>query len=217
MTGIEMTICESNILPVQRLRRLAWDALKGPSYHHWLPSDSSQAFICCIGAGPWKYGRRRKVQHEALKALGTRTIEQLEGTEHWFPLTWQNEMLNCLTRFLHEKQRSNETMDNLISVLRNLDDDHARRLFYDVCGRPNGTKVLSLFLRDYVGTPCFPIDRHVRRALEGLGLPTKEDEILDLCWQANIKPIPIARHLIGLKIKNPNWSHWPAEAAPESA
>lgn len=187
----------------------------------WLPQDASAAFIVCIGAGPWTYPRRRKIQYEGLQQLNGRDIADLTGTEKWFPLDWQNEMLNTLTVKLKTMGREHwfapPSMTRFVTNLRKISPIMARDTFYHACGRPHGTKVLSLYLRDYVQVPCFPIDRHVKRSLQELRLPTREDSMLDLCNDIGVDPIPIARLLIGGKLigGNPDWSHWPAEAAAE--
>lgn len=209
------TDLQTAVATVKKLSRKA-ERLGPALVHPWLPADASAAFICCIGAGPWKYGRRRKVQLVALQKLAGRDLIELTGREKWFPLDWQNEMLNALTMTL---KRHWISMGQAISVLRQWTPiEGARPNFYRMCGRPKGTKVLSLFLRDYVGVPSFPVDRHVKRALQALELPHIEERILDVCDEAEIDPVPVARLMIHGQLDggNPDWTNWPARPAPET-
>jgi len=179
----------------------------------WLPQNPNLAFMCCIGAGPWKFDRRQKIQRLGMTRLGPRDISDLSGAIAWFPLDWQNEMVNSLNQYLN-RSRPPLTMYRLCrDVLTKIDPASpisARTHFYRVCGRPHGTKVLSLFLRDHLEVPSFPIDRHVGRMLKELGLPTKEDALLDACQQNGVDPIRVARNLGTTRLDggNPDWSTW---------
>lgn len=200
---------------IMAIKKLALSTSLLPSNHQdWLPYAASPAFICCIGAGPWRFDRRKKVQHDALVLLGDRDIGELPTDTKWFPLDWQNEMLNALSASLQAQrhgQAVNGALVTFVSELRDMEPAKARSTFYEACGRPGGTKVLSLYLRDFVGVPCFPIDRHVRRFLEAENLPTREDQLLRLFSKANVDPIPVARFLGTKKLDqgNPDWSAWP--------
>ena len=213
-----MNLDSTEVKPVsphrEMILRLGLAALQTTKHRPWLPSDPNQAFVCCIGAGPWKYGRRRTIQLKALTQLGQRCISQLSGDEQWFPLGWQNRMLSSLTVTLKTLQTS---MFHFGAALQGMEPVKARTTFYDACGSPEGTKVLSLFLRDFVGVPCFPIDRHVRRELLLLCLPTKEVDLLAAFTDVGVDPIPAARMLGTSKLDggNPDWSDWPNKPAPE--
>lgn len=209
----------ADVAIIQSIQAVAEKTTK--THQNWLPFASSPAFLCCLGAGPWKYGRRRKVQYEALLQLGGRDIGELPKDAKFFPLTWQNRMLNAMTTTLQRERGgipAEGAMVSFVSELRDMEPSSARDRFYRACGRPDGTKVLSLYLRDYVGVPCFPVDRHVRRSLEKLGLPTKEQPLLDLFARARVDPVPVARFLgtKDLSGGNPNWQSWPNKAAAES-
>lgn len=206
---------------LKKLQDLAVKAKPFKKQKRWLPEDPSAAFICCIGAGPWRYPRRRKIQYEALQQLAGRDLAVLDGTEKWFPLDWQNEMLAALVssvkRMGRDHWHSMPSMAKLVDTLRKISPTMARPNFYHACGRPHGTKVLSLYLRDFIGVECFPIDRHVKRALIDHRLPLNEMALLELCHEANVDPIPIARMLIDGKLDggNPDWSLWPRIPAAE--
>lgn len=212
----------TKLIMLKRLQILAVAAKPFKKQKVWLPENPSAAFICCIGAGPWRYPRRRKIQHEALKQLDGRDLADLTGTELWFPLDWQNEMLAALVssikRMGRERLYSIPSMVKFVDAMRKISPTNARRNFYSACGRPHGTKVLSLYLRDFIGVECFPIDRHVKRVLIEQRLPLNELALLELCHEADVDPIPIARMMISGKLDggNPDWSKWPAEAAAET-
>lgn len=196
-------------------------ALKsGAAEKVWLPYAASPAFLCCLGAGPWKYNRRRDIQHKALISLKGRDVGELSPDDVIFPLKWQNDMLRSMIVFLQQGRGPRVgAMPSLVSELRSMDPFEARQAFYRAAGQPRGTKVLSLYLRDYVGIPCFPVDRHVRRTLEIVGLPADEHALIDICRRANVDPIVVARFLgtKDLNGGNPDWTAWPDRAAPEKS
>ncbi len=218
-------ISDKEIAKVQELAKLPMH------WKPWLPFDPSAAFICCIGAGPWKYGRRRKIQLQGLERLAgrdlqeavlgnatTKTIFDESLRVDWFPLKWQNQMTGALAFYLRQLGRSLKKPITLADFCAQAPfNDGWRKLFYDVCGCPKGAKVLSLFCRDYMRIPSFPIDRHVRKILKENGLPDKEEQVLQLCEMANVDPIHLARCLGTSRLNggNPDWSGWPTCSAPE--
>lgn len=184
----------------------------------WLPKNPSTAFLCCIGAGPWKFKRRRAVQLQAL--TGALALMGCDGDLHdlsddvnLFPLAWQNKF----TRSAIQTTRTGylSWRQFVESLAEHPEQAHDR--LAATCGARGQPKVLSLFLRDFVGVKSFPVDRHVARALERHGLPTTEAAMLELCAEHGFDPVPIARMLVGERIDrgNPDWSRWPEEAAPE--
>lgn len=170
-----------------------------PTYDHtWVGSNPSRAFLICVGAGPWKVNRRQVVQGKALEWLGDRDL----GNIHYghfdynvYPFKWQNNMLfNMLislrsrcTKFTHI---CNEWKDN---------KNHWKEItkeFFNMCGTTeNGTKVLWLFVRDYLQFPAFPIDRWIKRALETHKLPQNSWQMVDLCIEAGVDPNRLNRAL----------------------
>lgn len=77
--------------------------------------------------------------------------------------------------------------------------------FFNLCGaNSKGTKVLWLFIRDFLKLPAFPIDRHVRRKLKEYKLPIDPIYIIGLCQKAGIDSNALNRSLfLG---KNPDFS-----------
>lgn len=69
-------------------------------------------------------------------------------------------------------------------------------------------KVISLFCRDGLGAPSFPIDRHVKRKLQELHLPTNEDDMIEVCEKAGIDPRRAAATFVrtASDMDNPDWS-----------
>ncbi len=189
----------------------------------WLNGRNfSDAFVISIGAGPWRRERRAKIQQEALNFLRSRDLFDVEicdgmdfVPEHiiikCYPLDWQNKYLYNMIKYLQE---NNITMDeycnNLIdgSPVSDKYDPHIREFLYQACGNPKGIKVLSLFCRDALDIPSFPIDRHVRRYLKEQNLPTNEREMVDLCFSANLDPNLVATGIVKNigNVQNPNWA-----------
>jgi hypothetical protein len=165
-------------------------ALEGntsPTFYDWLEGLTySEAYFVCLGAGPWKYPRRMKVQAEALDWLRARDVSAL-GKVECFPLTWQRGYAESMTRTLKERS---ETFDTFCQHVR----DKAKRaptaalhMLYAAAGAPKGAKVLSLFCRDKLKIECFPIDRHVRRHLQRHSLPVSEPALVRICRKAGVE------------------------------
>ena len=71
----------------------------------WLDHlNASQAFLVCIGAGPWKVHRRNKIQGQAVEALGKKDLAEVDDAKIFnYPLDWQNQkvadMIDYLKRY----------------------------------------------------------------------------------------------------------------------
>jgi hypothetical protein len=76
--------------------------------------------------------------------------------------------------------------------------------FFDMCGTTNGTKVLWLFVRDYLQFPAFPIDRWIKKFLKKYNLPQDSWYMINICLEAGINPSHLNRSLF--YGKNPNFS-----------
>jgi len=192
---------------VDLIRKLSAEAEHVEEPPNWLPTDPSAAYLVCVGAGPWRYQRRLWVQQAALQTLGTRDLSQLETDSALFPLSWQNMLVHRVVNFL---KRLGITMLQYNRSLRGLPPWDVSQVVLHDLGLDKPYKVLSLYLRDYLKVPSFPVDRHVKRALSGF---EKQDEtyMVRLCRFANVDPLPIARMLVKgkLDVGNPNWSGWP--------
>lgn len=173
---------------------------------NWLQGRSvSEAFVICIGAGPWKFNRRKTIQGQALEKLRGRDIMGITEKEAYdfYPLDWQNHFLIRATNKLKEWNVSffkycaeaTENPDFALSFMRNL-------------VQTKDAKVISLFCRDRLWAPSFPIDRHVRRKLQELKLPTKEDDMIQVCNRAGIDPRKAAVVFVrtASDMDNPDWS-----------
>lgn len=187
--------------------KLAYDGSK--EVDDWLPADLSKAFMICVGAGPWKFNRRQKVQQDALDFLDGRDLSELAELEiTCYPFVWQRKMVNTLARHLKSRQQS---MTEFCEEIRRaaLDNPYmALWTFYSSCGSAMGPKVLSLFCRDALKVPAFPIDRHVKRHLEKWNLPVNENALIRICQLADLSPREVATSFVrtGLDNGNPNWS-----------
>lgn len=149
----------------------------------WLEGlDDSQAFLVCIGAGPWQAKRRHDVQNAALRAYaeqGYRDLAFADPNKLGYPLTWQVQkitvMRDHLIRAINHLTAANFPFLGLCARIRRERDAQP---LYDVVGR---SKVIELFVRDQLLLPSFPIDRHVRRALKAYRLPCSSDKIIKMC------------------------------------
>ncbi|HEC72412.1 MAG: hypothetical protein ACTSW7_01540 [Candidatus Thorarchaeota archaeon] len=180
----------------------------------WLDNLSySHAFLVCVGAGPWKEARRRQVQANALRCFKNLGIEDLrdipmETEIDWYPFKWQNEyvvmaaslvkMERGLTFEKYCERVSEEGLDN--------------QFFYDmimVCSKDTNkkkySKALSLFVRDKLKLPAFPLDRHVKRVLDDFEIPHDEEFVINLCKEHGVNPSQLNRWIFKQKSSNPDW------------
>ena len=67
-----------------------------------------------------------------------------------------------------------------------------------------GTKVLWLWIRDFLNLPAFPIDRWVKRNLDAYALPADSWYLTQACLLAGVDPNPLARSFF--TARNPEWS-----------
>jgi hypothetical protein len=178
-------------------KAVPFDWLRGRSY--------SEAFVICLGAGPWKFNRRKKIQGESLDRLQGRDLSELYGTEPWYPLEWQNNFLHRATVNL---RKWDLTLSEVCLVARQMPGSGALKTIQELVGTDKDPKVISLFCRDGLGVPSFPIDRHVRRKLKELNLPVDEDKMIKLCQEADIDPRLAAVMFVRVAsdMDNPDWS-----------
>jgi hypothetical protein len=195
--GLDKKIKMSNIVNLYNL-------FKTKELFTWLNGRSfSDAFVICIGAGPWRLERRKKIQQLALDKLAGRDILHIEDNINWYPLNWQNKFVNNLNNYLKKTGLSMDLFCDIIQA------ENYNQLLYSACGCPNGSKVLSLFCRDGLKiSNCFPIDRHVKRFLKENDLPTKESAMIELCLHANIDSARFATAIVRNygNVDNPDWS-----------
>jgi hypothetical protein len=178
--------------------------------------QASIAFLVAIGAGPWKENRRYTVQGRAIDWLFKQQVSDLSMVDPdqarlVYPLLWQNNHLQWLITSLRAKGRQ---FDGWCSkaIFEGLDyegrpgawEAYLAELF-EMCGvKKQGTKVLWMFARDFLGYPAFPIDRHVRRQLKARGLPCDPWYISRACMSGGIPAGELNRSMFSGK--NPDWS-----------
>lgn len=181
----------------------------------WLPSDPNAAFLVCVGAGPWKEKRRKKVQQDALEWYYDRYRDIASVTPNYlqikpaYPLVWQNKMVFDLATSLMKGTYGMGTFANFCEKWTTPGTEWHKSVaeFFDMCEHPGkGTKVLWLFVRDYLGLPAFPIDRHVEDFLKKLELPTNPWYITHLCRDVGIDPNALNRYIFFSKSTNLSWS-----------
>jgi hypothetical protein len=64
-------------------------------------------------------------------------------------------------------------------------------------------KVLGMFVRDFLYTESFPIDRHVRKWLKDHKLPTNQDRLIEMFRTEKLQARGYARALFQQKSSNP--------------
>lgn len=183
-----------------------YSKLDNKSSFSWLNGrNHSDSFVICVGAGPWKFNRRKKIQGQAIEKLAGRDLSFVNEKIDWYPLDWQNKFVQSMSSNLKRKKI---TMEILCGYLKKHGDTKSRKIIYDLAGCPNGAKVLSLFCRDSLKLPSFPIDRHVKKYLIKNNLPTNEDDMVELCLRAGINPIIAAVSFVKAEsnMDNPDWS-----------
>lgn len=159
----------------------------------WLDHlKASQAFLVCLGAGPWKIKRRTFIQTQALQILGDRDLVNVDVNETFgFPLEWQRSKIKYIIQYL---QHHSWTMDQFIISLKDM--THPVKILYDITHTKNRAKVLDLFVRDYLKLPAFPIDRWVARRLREYNLPQNENYMIELCNIAKLDASYVARAFV---------------------
>jgi hypothetical protein len=162
--------------------------------------NPSEAVLACIGAGPWKIGRRQRVQQRAIDILDGRDLSSIRYSDEYFPLDWQK---NALQGLVFECNTHHQTFKTMVEEFKNPNVGWPQVLLAKAATTKTVLKCWSLFVRDYLQLPAFPIDRHVRRWLQERDLPTSESAVLEL-WQgttAVIKNVPdisaINRSIVG--------------------
>ncbi len=181
-----------------------------PTYDSsWVGSNPSKAFLICLGAGPWKVERRKKVQEQAIRWLDDRDLGNILPSQfqNIYPLEWQNTMLLNMINSLNRVHTSFSLQCDIWNTKRKDSWIVPILEFFNMCGVNNkGTKVLWLFVRDFLKLPAFPIDRHVRRKLREYKLPYNDPlYIIDLCQKVGIDPNKLNRALF--TGKNSDFSH----------
>ncbi len=200
---------EEEIYKLYQLKKLGSD-----KEHNWkwLPDNPNRAFLICLGAGPWKRPRRVAVQAAAVEWYEERwtDLNAIPRYGSWepFPLAWQNLYLRNMVMALNEIQTNFRFKCTQWSFHTKRWSEQVLELF-KMCGvGPEGRKCLWLFARDFLGLPSFPIDRHVERALDEVGLPKKDVwYIIKLCHKAGMDPSALNRSLFLAKSENYDWSN----------
>jgi hypothetical protein len=208
-------VIDEEVYKLKQLEKLAEDE---PSNSGWMGSHPSHAFLIALGAGPWRKERRAVVQGEALEWFRSRYHDLCTVPTNLkvFPLAWQNKFLNNMVASLKElsipftaKCRSWRTTNDWKKAVIE---------FFSMCGvGENGSKVLWLFVRDFLELPAFPIDRHVERSLQKVGLISDAWHIIKLCELMRIDPNNLNRRLFVAEAENPDWSDYAIAMRREDA
>lgn len=182
---------------------------------NWLEGRSfSDAFVICLGAGPWKFKRRQAVQKKALEHLNGSDLSKIGTSNHWYPFGWQNKMLNSMSKFLSDSSKTMNSFCEDLILLGKTAPNHsafiAQRVLCAACdiGEKPLPKVLSLFCRDSLRIESFPIDRHVKKFLLEHSFPADEQAMIKICNRAKLDPIYVATGIIKIagNLDNPDWN-----------
>lgn len=207
MSKITMMHPEKHVRKILKIGNGEIDVEYGADWKSWLPKDANDAFLVCVGAGPWKEARRKNVQDAALawfkdkyKDLSAISLAYVQSSPP-FPLDWQNQMVHDLVKNLKHK---NATFSQLCKSWSESNDWPKSIVdFFEIIGyESKGTKVLWLFVRDYLELPAFPVDRHVKSFLERLELPVNPWYITRLCLDVGVNPSALNRYIFFSKSTN---------------
>lgn len=156
----------------------------------WLDHlNPSQAFLTCIGAGPWKVNRRSLIQKQAVDALENNDLSQIDDVLVFrFPLEWQITKTAAMIDYLQRYKITMTWLSGFLSRIKN-----PVPMLYQITNSKQRAKVLDLFARDYLKAVSFPIDRHVAKLLKENNLPVDEDKMIELCKQLDYDAKYVAR------------------------
>jgi len=159
----------------------------------WLDHlNASQAFLVCIGAGPWKINRRSLIQHGAIKALEDKDLSQVDNVKIFnYPLDWQVQKTADMIDYLQRYKITMRWFANWVAGFPN-----PVKMLYDITKTRGRAKVLDLYARDYLKVTSFPIDRHVERILKENGFPINEQYMINLCKDAGLNVSHVARAFV---------------------
>jgi len=164
----------------------------------WLPKNANHAFIVCVGSGPWKDKRRHQVQESVLSWYKSQKVNDFSEVKEvplkLFPFSWQTKMVSNLVKNLKEKSIRFDSQCTEWKKFRSYEDFPKNEdlwvpqieEFFKLVGSPKGTKVLWLFVRDFLLLPGFPIDRWVARNLKKHKLPEDAWYITRACIKAEV-------------------------------
>ena len=179
----------------------------------WLTNSHSVNFVICLGAGPWRFTRRRSIQLRAIKLLKGKDLSEvtLFGKNfydinhkkfNFYPLEWQNKFLAKMIIYL---KKNNMTFNELCekSIKKK-----TKFYIYKALEIKNHVKTISLFCRDSLKVESFPMDRHVKNILKKYKLPINEKIMIKLSKKINVDPRMISYGFVSSKIDkgNPDWT-----------
>jgi hypothetical protein len=165
-----------------------------------------------------------KVQGDAINWYVDQKLEDLsqvciDDVNKVYPFEWQNAHLRNMIASLQEPPQpplQYGKNHSFASLCHHWKTSHARTEFNpwgwrgavaEVFRRcqvtPAGTKVLWMWIRDYLGLPAFPIDRWVARNLEQYHLPKDAWQMVHTCLLAGIDPNVLNRSFF--TAGNPTW------------
>ena len=194
-------ILEEEVYKLRQLESLAGEE----SFNtNWMGYEPSRAFLIALGAGPWKVDRRKAVQQKALEWFSHKyhdLVDIPDVHQRIFPLDWQNKFLENMVSSLKKANMSFKFKCQ--DWRRDVRWERAAVNLFNMCGiGKQGTKVLWMFIRDFLELPSFPIDRHIKRMLQEVNLPNDVWYIVALCQRIGTNPNDLNRKLFATKAIN---------------
>ena len=107
-------------MTAQAILNAFWEDHKNKAQpFNWLRGRSySDAFVICVGAGPWKLGRRKAIQGQALRILDGRYLIWLthDEIENMYPLRWQQEFVKNAVQNLLDQGWSSKGFESFCEL-----------------------------------------------------------------------------------------------------
>lgn len=156
----------------------------------------TQKYLTSLSLGPWRVPQQvhqknlllHKVQDLEFTALSGDIVANLQ-----FRLSWQRNQATTLHSTLNHL---NIKFDDLCEQLSQLNGQIALDLLSRLSGVKSYSKCLDFFVREALCLDALPIDRHVRRFLERIGLQhASQEEVIAAIRDEGFDPRLVARTL----------------------
>ncbi|MHA1614824.1 MAG: MBL fold metallo-hydrolase, partial [Candidatus Thorarchaeota archaeon] len=111
-----------------------------------------------------------------------------------YQVDWEFEFLKRTRDFL---KRHNLTFEQFIDRIANFDSLVIRTLL-QIMLKTTSSKIIEVFMRDYLRKPAFPIDFHVATVLEKFKIPKNSELIVAVCRYSGICPKTLNRAIYSI-------------------
>jgi len=128
------------------------------------------------------YHRARDAYNAMKKKLHQFTKE--DEAKLGFDIPWQKKFLHNMVEFLKEAKT---TFEDFAEHLRKMESGQIKQILQDALDTP-ASKIVEVFMRDYLIVDSFPVDLNVREVLKKWEIPDDSDLILAYCKYLGIDP-----------------------------